>query len=927
MKLPTGPFRNEAPRLAKDELPLGYSEISTNCRILSGRLESWNDLLNEEDLPKGGNIVTIYPLDVSGEDGGPYWLHWNDAEIVNGQPTVDAMRGPIVGDDTERFYYTGLAEPRVSNLELATSETTPPAKDDPNGYPYRWFKWGVPAPLSPPTTAVNPAPDNADEVELDNPGAEDGTLFWNSNAGSLTSLSVADVPSLTAFEGTNYFSFGSAATSDFDQLIDFASEGIIPGSNLSIEWQQAKGPNDSTATLEIRYYDELSVLISTKTIPEIAPAGADYTWNARSFNSQVPSNATSARIAMLATKVGGGDTDAYIDDIRIYVAPIDYYTDCDTLSDWTVSPSSGARSVSVYDSETNNVPPGSDGNTFNFFADEAVPWIYKNFSMSVAQITISYEVYHAHQRVSTFLPIAVSQEGNGRGLAITAFAVEARDFSNQNDQGINGTTLGTGNFVGKWLVVTVTGTSNPTAAVPFYVTIEERDTGTKLLDNVQFSHTAVGDYLYLKHYSNEGGSTAQSWWDKISVSARPVEIDDQVTIGTAYVVVYKNDFGEISAPSDPSPTVIKNQDDTVTVSTITTAPAGYNITMKEIYRLSGIPAVYLFVASIPLAQEEYLDSKRDTELGAELESDENWQPPPTGAHHPVSAPNGLSAVLEKNRWIPSPINRPHALLQNRSLSFDFPAVVQGVIDNDFYVATHANPYVVTGSDPDGMTSSKLEKPQGCVSAPSAVVMEGSGFVYASRDGLTRVIRNDVALLTLGIISEREWRLLNPESIKGCTHDGKYFGFYDATSIGGTTGGFIFDPQSGGNGWSRLDFYATACAYNPYTDLLNLVIDGDRYVWDGNAAKRPSLWKSKEHVLPRYMSPTCFQVKANDYSSLTFKLFYDGVLFYTTTVTSDTERVLPPGRAKRIQYQLEGVFSVYEEPQIAERMEEIDNGPI
>jgi hypothetical protein len=62
------------------------------------------------------------------------WLAWN--------ADVDAVKGPIAGDATYRTYFTGKNEPRVTNLQLASS--APP-------FPGAFFVLGVYPPQTAPT--------------------------------------------------------------------------------------------------------------------------------------------------------------------------------------------------------------------------------------------------------------------------------------------------------------------------------------------------------------------------------------------------------------------------------------------------------------------------------------------------------------------------------------------------------------------------------------------------------------------------------------------------------------------------------------------------------------------------------------------------------------------------------------------------------
>lgn len=129
-------FRGIAPKIEPRLLPAPLGQKATNCRVFSGALEPWRAPLTVANASKSvsGAVRSIFRMDDQA-GGAPKWLNWlTDVHVV---------RGPVA-DSTQRIYWTGDGEPRVSNFALATA-----GADMPTNY----YVLGVPAPAAAPTIA------------------------------------------------------------------------------------------------------------------------------------------------------------------------------------------------------------------------------------------------------------------------------------------------------------------------------------------------------------------------------------------------------------------------------------------------------------------------------------------------------------------------------------------------------------------------------------------------------------------------------------------------------------------------------------------------------------------------------------------------------------------------------------------------------
>ena len=174
-------FSGIAPRIQNRQLPENMGQLADNCRLTSGALESWAQPLAVagNDLASG-DVLTIFKMTNGVTD---YWLSWT--RDVNCAPSL------IAGDDTQRIYYTGDGEPRISNLAMAISGGTV--------MPAGFFVLGVPAPLVAPTVT----PSGGTGATVSRAYCETFVTSWGeesapSPASSVTTGKIDDTWALTA---------------------------------------------------------------------------------------------------------------------------------------------------------------------------------------------------------------------------------------------------------------------------------------------------------------------------------------------------------------------------------------------------------------------------------------------------------------------------------------------------------------------------------------------------------------------------------------------------------------------------------------------------------------------------------------------------------------------------------------------------------
>ena len=116
------------------------AQTALNCPVWKGSLQPIKgaQALTPSPLTKSGNIKSIYRFDQSQTNELNYWFHWTT--------DVDVVQGFIAGDTTERTYYTGDGNPKVTNATMALTGGG-------NLYPIASYDIGVPKPTGTFTTA------------------------------------------------------------------------------------------------------------------------------------------------------------------------------------------------------------------------------------------------------------------------------------------------------------------------------------------------------------------------------------------------------------------------------------------------------------------------------------------------------------------------------------------------------------------------------------------------------------------------------------------------------------------------------------------------------------------------------------------------------------------------------------------------------
>lgn len=409
--------------------------------------------------------------------------------------------------------------------------------------------------------------------------------------------------------------------------------------------------------------------------------------------------------------------------------------------------------------------------------------------------------------------------------------------------------------------------------------------------------------------------------DLTSVTLSPVNsanADDEVPQSVSYVFTYVSYYGEegVNCDAEGAQIVDRHTDQTVTLDFPPVPSGDYNFLYKRVYRTDA-GGSYRFVQNVPIYQDTFTDTVSDLNLREEIPTVKNDAPADdaTADHKDgpllglVAMPNGILAGFSGQTVSFSEAFQPHAFPDEYKLTVKSDIVALSPLNTGLLVLTKGKPAIVQGLDPSSMSMMEIDSSLSCMSKRSVVDM-GEFTIYSSPDGLVMATDSGLKLITEQTFTRDQWQAFGPSSIKGYLWEGQYIGFY---SHGGVSKGFIFDPRGGKNGYTDLDFYATAGYNDLEDDSLYLVVGGALVKFAEGSTPQSFVWRGKKFYTPRPINPAVAKVDCDGYSpNPTFKLYADGQLKHTQTVTNSNTFRLPSGyKAHEFEIELAGSVSVNE----------------
>lgn len=456
----------------------------------------------------------------------------------------------------------------------------------------------------------------------------------------------------------------------------------------------------------------------------------------------------------------------------------------------------------------------------------------------------------------------------------------------------------------------------------------------------------------------------------LNVEITPAESTAEYLSSTAYAYTYVTGWGEESAPSQETGVFELKEDQHCVVSRLDTPPSGYNITAWRIYRIAvgTKSAEFQFVAEVSTSNTAYTDTKKDSELGAAIETggytspvtpwDANiyWgkgqrcvyggvvyrcvknveQVPGSAPPDPIfwetsssltgltALSNGVLSAFIENELYMTPPYIPYGWPLAYNLSTEYPIVALGHYNNTLIILTEGWPYLSDGQDPSSAGLTKVEFMQPCINKRG--VVSGVNFtLYPSPDGLVTIGEEGVSVPSSGLLTKEQWNALGPEDFVSFWYDNRYVAFK-----AGTNQGYVLDTQASAPTLQVISLPAGVRVWGGHVDLE---ADGLFLLQDTGAGTPFTVsqfdvgsaltytWRSKQFAIPSYTPVSVARIRADWGTGVTFTFYGDGVSLFTKLITDGSPFRLPAGMWRQVEFTLSGTDRV-EEVILATSVEEL-----
>lgn len=306
-----------------------------------------------------------------------------------------------------------------------------------------------------------------------------------------------------------------------------------------------------------------------------------------------------------------------------------------------------------------------------------------------------------------------------------------------------------------------------------------------------------------------------------------------------------------------------------------------------------------------ISARAHVDGLASSSLGKTLKTLE-WATPPSSTTGAVtkylaglkSGPGGVMAGFIDNFIAFSEPYIPYAWPVRYQVPIEFPIVGLCAFGQSWFVGTKGNPYIIYGDSPDNYVPTKLDSSQACVSARS-IVAGGGGVFYASPDGYCFAGTSGVQVVTQALFANEDWRKLDPSSIFAVIYDNVLYFWYTGN------GGGCYGYDMTANKLTRHDLQATAVFSDVVTDAVYAAYDGNIYkLFYGD--RMTGLFRTGVLVLPKHATHAWLQVWGDQSlaNQATVRIYAEGVLWHTATVSSTLPLRLPVGRHREIEIEVE-----------------------
>jgi hypothetical protein len=360
-----------------------------------------------------------------------------------------------------------------------------------------------------------------------------------------------------------------------------------------------------------------------------------------------------------------------------------------------------------------------------------------------------------------------------------------------------------------------------------------------------------------------------------------------------YIDTFVRANGDESAPG-VTRSITCNPNSVVTLNGFDSVPGGsHGITKRRIY-VSIDGGEFQRVTEITTGTASYVDTGTRGLVLQTGGSDVHpaWLTPPDNLIGLIELWNDMIGGFVGKSYRICEAGHPHA----------WPIEYEGVLPDTivgsakfgttWVLATTGQAYTVSGSTPMGMRDSPTHFKQACVSKRS-VTSVGHGVCWAGKFGLCYYGAQGAGVITEAFIDRDTWAALDPTSIIGASWGDYYIGFY---YDGANRKGFMVNARNP-QGVIWIDQGAYGVFFDTVTDTLFLLDSAFRIrEWYSGSATNVTFKTEKTRAAVE-TNPSVAMVVATTYP-VTWKLYADGALKHTQTVTSREPFRLPGGYVAR-----------------------------
>ena len=861
-------FLGTAPKISPELLPNTAGQIANNCKLYSGDLIPYPQPVIVGNTGRTGTIKTLFALRDPATDEKK-WLSWlTDVDIA-----VASKNEP----DEQRFYYSGDGVPKVSNYALATTGAPP--------YPVSSYDLGLPIPPDSAkltTTAASFSQKTTSSYARDNSNI--ATLVTSAAHGLRTGNFIS-VSGFSYVNGT-YTQAATTRTGTYNEaastlsiVVSVTDHKLFPGAVANLQFSSDPGL-DGAYSVAVIDKDSFAV-----TAPTAAARSGNITWT----------NASTTTIQVTLNNHGLSNG-----------------------SQVTLDFTSGTATDGTY--TVTNVAT----NTFEVISSSSQPtsgnvrWDIRGFNAVNVECTVVNST-----TLTYFSPgPAVTTTTNSDGRVDLGGLTQARSYvftwytpwDEESIASVPSDNL----YIKEGITVTVSNLPTTKPAGNNFVR------GVKLYRTL--ASTSGTEYFLLKTLWFPTGLTTVERTSNVSrvtlLYPHNLGIDDRFKISgctdatfditggivTDIVDQYTFEYAQVAADVPSTAVVAGTLYHDVSENPPTTTARYWG------------DGTY-----------DFTDDFESRDLIDILTTDD-YDAPPEDLQGLTAIQNNILCGFVGNTLYFCEPGAPHAWPAKYAVPLEYDIVGIVALSGSAFVATTGYPYLVSGSDPaNGMATSRVDAKFPCLNKNSLVAM-GYGVVYSTHDGLAVYSPNaGSAIITKLLYNNDTWTTaLDPATVIAEYYGENYFASH-------STGAFVFEQDAKVGGFFvDADYSFTASWYDTIDGAVYFVRSqaGDVEQWDDLEQPNVSMeWKSKVLITKDMINLGAARVVAdytaltstwdaegqqwqvvnstwNSAESMTFKLWVDKALVFTTTVADVNGFRLPTGyRTDTFEVGVEGNIRV------------------